>query len=92
MAGAFKPRKLDAVASGAQRRREAVEAGLREVAASGKGGGVLSANETMVRRYLAAGANFVAVGVDALLLANATSELLARYRPGEGAEREPARY
>ncbi len=70
----------------------AIEAGLREVAASGKGGGVLSANETMVRRYLAAGASFVAVGVDTLLLANATSALLARYRPGDDAGRSPARY
>lgn len=70
----------------------AIESGLRQVRAAGLAGGVLSSDETMVRRYMAAGANFVAVGVDALLLANATTALLERYRPGAGTSKAPSRY
>lgn len=61
---------------------EAIESGLRKTRAAGKSGGVLCGDQAIVARYFAAGARFIAVGVDALLLAAATSELRMRYKPG----------
>ena len=58
----------------------AIEIGLRKVRAAGKAGGVLCSDEALNQRYIEAGARFVAVGVDALLLAGATSELLQTYK------------
>jgi len=61
---------------------EAIENGLRRARAAGRSGGVLCSDKSIVARYLAAGARFIAVGVDALLLAAATSELRLSYKPG----------
>jgi 4-hydroxy-2-oxoheptanedioate aldolase len=61
---------------------EAIEVGLRQVRAAGKSGGVLCSEKAIVHRYFEAGARFIAVGVDALLLAAATSELRREYKPG----------
>jgi 4-hydroxy-2-oxoheptanedioate aldolase len=58
----------------------AIEIGLAKVFAAGKSGGVLCSDKSLNQRYLAAGARFVAVGVDALLLAGATTELLRDYK------------
>jgi 4-hydroxy-2-oxoheptanedioate aldolase len=55
--------------------------GLQRVAQGGKAGGVLCAERSLVERYRAAGARFIAVGVDSLLLAAATSALAAQYKP-----------
>ena len=55
--------------------------GLERVARGGKAGGVLCAERSLVERYRAAGARFIAVGVDSLLLAAATSALAAQYKP-----------
>lgn len=65
----------------------AIEVGLRKVRAAGKAGGVLCSDKALNQRYIDAGARFVAVGVDALLLAGATTELLRSYKaqPGSGA-------
>jgi 4-hydroxy-2-oxoheptanedioate aldolase len=60
-----------------------IESGLQRVQASGKAGGVLCSDKKLNERYRAAGAQFIAVGVDALLLANATTRLLSEYRPLE---------
>jgi len=60
---------------------EIIDEGLRKVAAAGKWGGVLCADPDLVARFHAAGARFIAVGVDTLLLASATSQLCARYKP-----------
>lgn len=57
--------------------------GLARVKAKGLAGGVLCTDKSLNQRYIDAGANFVAIGVDALLLAKATSDLLAEYRGGE---------
>lgn len=54
--------------------------GLERVSAAGIAGGVLCADKALNDRYVSAGARFVAVGVDALLLAAATSDLLSVYR------------
>ncbi|MBS1191404.1 MAG: 2-keto-3-deoxy-L-rhamnonate aldolase [Rhodocyclaceae bacterium] len=59
----------------------AIEVGLRKVAAAGKAGGVLAGDKGVIQRYIAAGARFVAVGVDALLLAAATQRLCMEYKP-----------
>lgn len=58
-----------------------IESGLQRVTAAGKAGGVLCADKTLNQQYLASGAQFVAVGVDALLLAQATSQILNNYKP-----------
>jgi 4-hydroxy-2-oxoheptanedioate aldolase len=55
--------------------------GLERVKLAGKAGGVLCADKTLNQQYLASGAQFVAVGVDALLLAQATSQILNNYKP-----------
>jgi len=60
---------------------EALEVGLRKVTAAGKAGGVLCSDKALNQRYMAAGARFVAVGVDALLLAGATTALCGDYKP-----------
>lgn len=54
--------------------------GLQKVKAKGLAGGVLCSDKALNQRYMDAGANFVAVGVDALLLAKATSDLLGEYK------------
>jgi 4-hydroxy-2-oxoheptanedioate aldolase len=58
----------------------AIEIGLQKTAATGKAGGVLCSDKGLNQRYIAAGARFVAVGIDALLLSNATSALLNTYK------------
>lgn len=57
-----------------------IEDGLRRVAQYGKTGGVLCGERDLVRRYRQAGARFIAVGVDAMLLAAATSGLCHAYK------------
>lgn len=48
---------------------------------AGKAAGILSADEGLARQYLELGALFVAVGLDASLLAKHTSDLAARFKP-----------
>lgn len=71
---------------------ERIEEGLRTVRQAGKWGGVLCADKALNDRYIAAGARFVAVGVDALLLSNATSALRALYKPAAEGESLPGSY
>ena len=59
-----------------------IEQGLARVAACGKAGGVLCGDRALVARYRDAGARFIAVGVDSMLLAAATSSLCASYKGG----------
>jgi len=61
-----------------------IEDGLRQVSRHGKWGGVLCGDKTLIRRYEAAGARFVAVGVDSMILSGATSALRAQFIPGTG--------
>jgi 4-hydroxy-2-oxoheptanedioate aldolase len=63
-----------------------IEHGLTRVAARGKAGGVLCGERDLVNRYRAAGARFIAVGVDSMLLAAATSSLCAAYKTGTAYE------
>jgi 4-hydroxy-2-oxoheptanedioate aldolase len=67
--------------------QQAVLDGIKLVRAAGKAPGVLSADPTLARLYLDAGALFVAVGVDTTLLTRACRELAAAYK---NTEDEPA--
>lgn len=61
--------------------RAVVEAGIARILAAGKAPGVLATDEAVARRYIALGARFVAVGVEASMLAAATRELARRFKP-----------
>jgi 4-hydroxy-2-oxoheptanedioate aldolase len=54
--------------------------GLKRVKMGGKYGGVLCTNKQLVSQYQAAGARFMAVGVDSLLLSAATTALCLEYQ------------
>src|SRR5215469_216006 len=60
--------------------QDAIAQGIRTVRAAGKAAGVLSADPLIARKYLAAGALFVAVGVDTTLLVRAASDLRAVFK------------
>lgn len=63
-----------------------VQAAIQTAAARlktvGKPAGILATDETVARTYLSWGYNFVAVGVDVMLLARASTQLVAKFRPG----------
>lgn len=59
----------------------AIHDGIARIRAAGKAPGILATTESQARQWLAAGALFVAVGVDTMLLASAAQDLLARFRP-----------
>lgn len=63
----------------------AIHDGIRRILAAGKAPGILATTEGQARQWLEAGALFVAVGVDTMLLASAATALLARFRPGSAA-------
>ncbi len=64
--------------------QRAILDGIATVRAAGKAPGVLSADPALARRYLEAGALFVAVGVDTSLLVRAASELARGFDSGPG--------
>ena len=53
---------------------------IERIAGSDKAAGILSTNEQMVTAARAAGARFLAVGLDVLLLAGAARGLAARWK------------
>lgn len=60
--------------------RAAIEAALPRILAAGKAPGILAVDETLARRYVKLGARFVAVGVEATMLAQTTRALAARFK------------
>ncbi len=60
----------------------AIEDGIARILRAGKAPGILATNEAQARRWLDAGALFVAVGIDTMLLKSSATELLRRYRTG----------
>lgn len=60
--------------------QEAILHGIATVRAAGKAAGVLMADRALARRYLDAGATFVAVGVDTTLLVRAARDLLQDFK------------
>jgi 4-hydroxy-2-oxoheptanedioate aldolase len=59
--------------------QDAIAQGIRTVRAAGKAAGVLSAEPDVARKYLAAGALFVAAGIDTILLVRAARDLRALF-------------
>jgi len=57
----------------------AIEEAFKVIHAAGKQAGVLAVTKELVAKYVAAGARFIGVGVDAALLANATRQLASQY-------------
>lgn len=60
--------------------QQAITDGIATVRSAGKAAGVLSADIALARRYLEAGAQFVAVGLDTTLLVRAASELASAFK------------
>lgn len=58
-----------------------IEAAIQAIRSCGKAAGILAADETLARRYLELGANFVAVGVDTSLLTKALKSLAVKFKP-----------
>ena len=58
----------------------AVEAAIRRIVELGKPAGVLTVNRALARRYIDAGATFVAIGADVTVLADQTTALLKTFR------------
>ena len=64
----------------------AVSAALATIRAAGKAAGVLAVDAALAARYVAAGAQFIGVGVDTVLLANAAKQLAERCRKSGAAD------
>jgi 4-hydroxy-2-oxoheptanedioate aldolase len=58
----------------------AIEDAIHPIRSAGKAAGILCSDEALARRYIARGANFVAVGADTSLLAQATAALAGKFR------------
>lgn len=67
---------------------QAIDEAIATVIAAGKAAGILATDRSLAQRYLDLGCSFVAVGVDAIMLAQATSALAAHFKGG--AQTEPA--
>lgn len=63
--------------------RSAIDAAIAAILRAGKAPGILCADEALARYYLSLGARFVAVGIDTVLLANATRALAARFKQAD---------
>lgn len=71
----------------------AIHDAIARIRRAGKAPGILATTESQARQWLDAGALFVAVGVDTMLLASAAQDLLARFRTGsQPASPRPAGY
>lgn len=72
--------------------RAAIDGAIGRILAAGKAPGILTVDEALARHYIALGARFVAVGVDATLLARATRALAAAFRTAPAAAPSSAGY
>jgi len=64
----------------------AIEDGIARILRAGKAPGILATSEDQARKWLTAGALFVAVGVDTMLLSAAATALLEKFKlPAAGA-------
>ena len=68
-----------------------IEHAVTRILAAGKAPGILSTNEPQARKWLQAGAQFVAVGADTIILVNGATQLLKTYR-SDTAEQGPSSY
>jgi 4-hydroxy-2-oxoheptanedioate aldolase len=69
--------------------RAAIDGGIARILAAGKAPGILAVDPVLAHAYIAAGARFVAVGVEATMLARATRELAARFKAPQVAAARP---
>lgn len=60
--------------------QQAILDGIAKVRAAGKAAGILTADPVAAQRYLEAGCEFVAIGVDTTLLVRAASDLLRSFK------------
>lgn len=66
----------------------AVESAIARIRRAGKAPGVLTVDEALARRYMAAGSLFTAVGVDAALLVKHCDQLAQRFAtPAQAGDR-----
>ena len=65
--------------------KAAVEGALKKIVAAGKAAGVFSADPALAAAYREIGASFLLVGVDALLLRNASAQLLKQFKTAQAA-------
>ena len=63
--------------------RRAIESGIAQVRAAGKAPGILATDPAAARHWLALGAQFVAGGVDTMLLMAAAKQLAASFNAGD---------
>lgn len=70
---------------GAPEVQTAVEDALKRIQGYGKAAGILTADQSLAKRYLELGATFVAIGSDVGVLANATAKLLADFHQATAA-------
>lgn len=63
--------------------RATIDQAIGRILQAGKAPGILCADVTLARHYLALGARFVAVGVDTTLLVRASAALAAQFKSGE---------
>ena len=59
---------------------ELIEKTIGRIVAAGKPAGILTGDETLARRYMAAGCTFTAVGIDTGLLARATEAIAKKFK------------
>jgi len=59
---------------------ELIEKTIHRIIAAGSRAGILTGDETLARRYMAAGCTFTAVGIDTGLLARATEAIAKKYK------------
>jgi len=64
--------------------RGVIERTIRAVVTAGRVAGVYTADETLARHYMSAGARLVGLGADSTLLAAATSALAQRFKQATG--------
>ena len=60
--------------------QHAIMAALAKIAAAGKAPGILSTHDPMTKDAINAGARFVAVGADSLILSHAAQALAAKWK------------
>lgn len=70
----------------------AMEDGIQRILQAGKAPGILATRDDQARKWLQAGAQFVAVGIDTVLLVDAATSLLQRFKqPADISKASPKR-
>ena len=63
----------------------AIEDGIARILRAGKAPGILATTDEQTNKWLAAGARFVAVGIDTMLLTGACRQLASKFKGSKGA-------